>query len=180
MTSKFTKFKNAYINHMNRRARAEVYRVLVNQSDRSLTDMGISRELLAGGVSNWPWTAPADDNFTLNMATNGQQTAAVETGKSDSQQIAKAIRELNSYSDHELHDLGINRGMIRDAVINGRVGIDTNTARQTNVATAGENVVAAAPKVANVGVTQNSANGTDQPQPPMTPPSSGGGSRQAA
>jgi len=190
MTTKFTKIKNAYINYMTHRAQAEVHRVLLTQSDRALEDMGISRALLEGGVSNWPWTVPAEDNFSLHAGKNAEKNAANSNAvaqtevarKSNRQQIAAAIRELNAYSDHQLRDLGIHRGMIKDAVMNGRYGIDNikPVKASTELAHASEEVSMAAPKVANVGFTQQSANDTDLPQPPMTPPNSGGGSRQAA
>jgi len=38
----------------------------------------------------------------------------------------KAIRELSNYSDRELQDIGINRGMIADAVKNGRPAFDND------------------------------------------------------
>jgi len=183
MTNKLTKLKNAYINYMTRRGQIEVHRVLVNQSDRSLEDMGISRELLAGGIDNWPWTAPVDDGFTLQSASNSAAVAQTKaTSKPNRKTIAAAVKELSAMSDYQLRDLGIGRGTIRDAVANGRYGIDsTNPIKpSTSNAVKSQEVIAATPKVAKVGVTQQSANDTDQPQPPMTPPSSGGGSRQAA
>jgi len=183
MTSKLTNFKNAYIDYMTRRGQIEVRRVLLNQSDRALEDMGVSRELLEGGISNWPWTTPAEDGFSLHTANNsGIEAKPAVQDKSERQKIAAAIRELSAYSDYQLRDLGIHRGMIKDAVMNGRYGIDKVSPVKANTESAipSKEVIAATPKVAQVGVAQNSANDTDRPQPPMTPPSSGGGSRQAA
>ena len=39
---------------------------------------------------------------------------------------ADAMRELQTYSDKELHDLGISRGSVVDAVVSGRDGIENN------------------------------------------------------
>lgn len=39
-------------------------------------------------------------------------------------EIRRSMRELEAYSDRELEELGISRGGIREAVTNGRPGID--------------------------------------------------------
>ena len=108
MFKQFASFGSAFENYMIRRGRAEAHKILVLQDDKTLTDIGIDRHELMGGVKNWPW----DGSIT-------KQKAEANNGSR-----ARAIRELNSYSDRELHDIGINRGMIADAVDNGRVGIE--------------------------------------------------------
>lgn len=97
----------AYENYMTHRGRVEAHRILLRQDEKTLQDIGIIRSELAGGVKNWPWDGSAQQQQAKPVAT------------------AQAIRELNSYSDRELHDIGINRGMIADAVTHGRAGIDT-------------------------------------------------------
>jgi len=97
---------SAFDRYMTRRGRVEAYKILMNQDQKTLEDIGIDRHELQGGIKNWPWDGSAS------------QQAHAPVVK------ARAIRELNSYSDRELHDIGINRGMIADAVTNGRAGID--------------------------------------------------------
>lgn len=92
--------------YMTRRGRVEAYKILVAQDEKTLEDIGIDRHELMGGVKNWPWDGSRTEQ---NQAPVAQ---------------ARAIRELSAYSDRELHDIGINRGMIADAVTNGRPGID--------------------------------------------------------
>jgi len=93
---------------MIKRGRVEARRILLNQDEKTLCDIGISREELLGGVKNWPWDG---------SVTQQQQT-------SQHFRELKAIRELQNYSDRELQDIGINRGMIADAVKNGRPTYD--------------------------------------------------------
>lgn len=83
-------------------------KLLLQLDDRTLADINISRELLDTGVKAWPWRIDGDDHADRLAATR----------------VKTAVRELESYSDVELADLGISRGAIKDAVMNGRPGID--------------------------------------------------------
>ena len=83
--------------------------LLLRLDDRTLADINISRELLEVGVKAWPWQLPQDGAMVAQAA----------------HEIRSAVRELESYSDAELADLGISRGSISDAVLHGRPGIDT-------------------------------------------------------
>ena len=78
---------------------------------------------MQGGVKNWPWDA----------SVTAQRKSEVER-----KTTYKAYRELSNYSDRELHDIGINRGMIADAVANGRPGIDDVKAANKPVNTGGD------------------------------------------
>jgi len=89
-------------------ARRRDRKLLLQLDDRTLADISISRELLESGVTSWPWRVDADDHGVRLAATR----------------IKSAVRELESYTDHELADLGIARGGIMDAVIHGRPGVD--------------------------------------------------------
>lgn len=100
---------SAFDTYMTNRGRVEARRILLSQDDKTLEDIGIDRHELISGVKYWPW----DGSVTLQQS------------KQDTTTQAQAIRELNNYSDRELHDLGINRGMIADAVANGRSGIES-------------------------------------------------------
>lgn len=96
-------------NYMIRRGRVEARRILLNQDEKALRDIGISRIELQSGVKNWPWDG------------------SVTSQKLDNQiKQFKAIRELSKYSDRELQDIGINRSMIVDAVKNGRPMYDND------------------------------------------------------
>jgi len=97
-------------NYMIKRGRVEARRILLNQDEKTLRDIGISRIELQSGVKYWPWDGSAT------------------TAKQDNQRVKqfKAIRELSNYSDRELQDIGINRGMIADAVKNGRPTFDND------------------------------------------------------
>ncbi len=112
MFKQLAAISRSYEAYMTKRGRQMAHRVLMSQDNRTLEDIGISRHELLGGVKNWPW---ADVNTAKKPVAPPVQNMMSE---------AKAIRELKSYSDRELSDLGINRGMIADAVRNGRPGID--------------------------------------------------------
>ncbi len=89
-------------------ARRRDRKLLLALDDRTLADISISRELLTSGVKSWPWRLDADDH-AVNLAAG---------------RFKSAVRELESYNDSELADLGISRGAIRDAVLHGRPGVD--------------------------------------------------------
>ena len=89
-------------------ARRRDRKLLLALDDRTLADISISRELLDHGVKSWPWKLDADDHGVRLAATR----------------IKTAVHELESYTDHELADLGIARGAILDAVMHGRPGVD--------------------------------------------------------
>jgi uncharacterized protein YjiS (DUF1127 family) len=79
---------------------------LNTMSDRTLEDLGISRSLLSQGIQSWPWKSDME-------LTNSPK-------QSKSSEIKAAIRELQSYNDRDLADLGISRGEIAEIVRNGR------------------------------------------------------------
>jgi len=117
---------------MTHRGRVMAHRILMSQSDRVLHDIGVSREELLGGVSNWPWEARNSDDEVSNTVAVAHVTdqhspvEAVASQKTSRTFMGEkqAIRELSGYSDRELSDLGISRGMIAHAVKNGREDID--------------------------------------------------------
>lgn len=107
----FNTMGRSYDTYMTALGRQQARRILLNQSDHTLKDLGISRAKLEQGVKAWPWKVLED-----------QPIAAKAPKRTMS--YAKAIRELNSYSDRELRDIGISRGSIPSAVKEGRVGIE--------------------------------------------------------
>ena len=88
------------------RARAELHTRFTQLSDRQLADIGISRRLLNEGIQAWPWRTQKGEA--------GDISAAVQLADE-----AKAIDELQAYSDRELADIGISRSGIIEAVTVG-------------------------------------------------------------
>jgi len=82
-------------------ARARVQSTLLIMGREWVERHGYSWEMLCAGPSEWPWR---------------QSTPTVNPG----QEIRRAITELNSFSDRELHDLRIHRSGIENAVRHGR------------------------------------------------------------
>lgn len=110
----FKTIKNVLSSSIEASGRRKTLNYLNSLSDRTLDDLGFSRALLSQGVEGWPWRIEAISGPT----TNTQDTSAIEA----------AIRELTAYNDAELADLGISRGEIREAVMNGRTGVDSTQA----------------------------------------------------
>ena len=93
--------------------RSRLRQRLLRMDERRLEDIGYSRGLLEDGVRAWPWRLPVDSIARLGR---------FELGASRGPNYAKAVAELQAYSDAELADLGLSRGTIEHAVRNGRPG----------------------------------------------------------
>ncbi len=104
-------FFKVIINSLQRSRQREALNYLENMSERQLIDCGFSPMLVAQGLKAWPWRI---DSITPDVS--------VLENILDPEQ--RNVDQLNRYSDVELADLGIRRGMIKDAVTNGRRGID--------------------------------------------------------
>lgn len=130
--------------------RSRAREVLLRYNDRILIDAGFSRQLLEEGVEAWPWRLESQDNpeplelqrkssvfaDTVSAKTTPSQAAhttdglnaglptAANTLSVNTEAQKQAIKELSAYSDKELHDVGISRGSIEEAVLNGRPGVD--------------------------------------------------------
>lgn len=118
---------NRYMTYM---GRVKAREVLLRSSDRLLEDVGISRELLEIGVKAWPWHQPEWSLPSLNFNQSDEATAVIVLQNHSDMDDATAMRELQRYSDKELHDLGISRSAIPEAVIFGRDGIDNDSDRK--------------------------------------------------
>lgn len=94
--------------------------LLLQLDDRTLSDISISRELLEQGVAAWPWRIEAD-----------HAPYHIEANK-----LRGAVKELETYSDAELADLGLTRGNIVEAVLHGRPGIDQTPVNDNGLARA--------------------------------------------
>ena len=82
-------------------ARARVQSTLLSMGRDRVEKYGYSYDMLRAGVSEWPWRATPE---------------AVAEAK----EVKRAISELNNFSNRELHELGINRNGIENAVRYGR------------------------------------------------------------
>lgn len=101
-------------------ARSRVRYELLAMDDKLLADAGFSRELLEQGVRAWPWHVDDESETSVRFNT---ASAGKSLSKTD---YAKAVAELNAYSDAELSDLGLSRAQISSAVRHGRPGIDND------------------------------------------------------
>ena len=94
--------------------RSRLREKLLQLHNRTLADMGFSRELLKRGVRGWPWRTPVDPAVDLGRVEFGRSLTEAD--------CAAAVAELEAYSDADLKDLGLSRAGIPDAVRHGRSG----------------------------------------------------------
>jgi uncharacterized protein YjiS (DUF1127 family) len=106
-----------YERYLTHRGRRKALEILLRADDRMLADNGFSRDLLELGLKGWPWRTTEEQAFPVR--TDSLPAVA-----------QKAVTELQSFSDAELHDLGITRGTIHDAVANGRSGVEIDQQRK--------------------------------------------------
>lgn len=107
-TPMFTSIKNCLQNYALHKTRAQ----LLTMTDRQLEDVGISRDLLLDGVTAWPWR---EDVVVAELTAQPENQPERMSAKA----INRAIRDLSSMSDKDLRDIGIDRGTIRQSVIDG-------------------------------------------------------------
>ena len=114
--------EKSFVNAGRTRARLD----LLKRSERVLADGGFSRELLEQGNQAWPWRI--DGSLPTSSTPYIHAPAGLRTPVPAMQQRyasnAKAVADLNAYSDAELADLGIARTGIVEAVHCGRPGLD--------------------------------------------------------
>lgn len=118
MRNLFAQIITGYENYMMRLAHQRTLDVLARQSDATLRDIGISRDMLRKGAVSIP-LKPTRQSRSERPAKVTSSTRQMAMSR------LRAIAELRSYSDRELRDLGITRGSIVEAVANGRPGIDS-------------------------------------------------------
>lgn len=99
ITQKLTKFFETS-------GHGRVRAVLLSRGPQWCEAMGYSWSALQAGLSGWPWRKDSVENQT------------------NESEIKQAVKELKSYNDLELRDLGISRGDIEDAVRFGRAGFE--------------------------------------------------------
>lgn len=147
----------AYYTHL---GRARARQILLGLDERLLEDAGFSRRLLEAGTDSWPWrqdvgkaeVTSADDMWAKQPQTHPAKTvsgklhnslikldatnqaAATAIRKSIAATESQAIKELSTYTDKELMDIGLTRDTIQEAVLFGRPGIDTPDSGDRNAA----------------------------------------------
>lgn len=99
------------IDRMQARSNYMLWNYLRSLPKDTLIDYGFSPELIAQGVSAWPWR----EDTTIND---------IEIIKQHIEEERLSINALNSLTDAELRDIGVARGSIAEAVRKGRPGIE--------------------------------------------------------
>lgn len=104
---------------------------LLGMSDRQLEDYGFSRDALLQGISAWPWRVDgvadaisAGTSLHAEGLTDAPVITQVAPAKISRKSIRKAVKELNSYSDRELAELGVTRQSIKEVVRYGRPAVE--------------------------------------------------------
>ena len=89
-------------------AKARMQSTLLSMGREWVESNGYSYEAVKAGVSKWPWHS-SPEKVTREK------------------EISRAIRELRSYNDRELRDIGMARSEIEYAVRYGRRGEEFDT-----------------------------------------------------
>lgn len=118
-----------FLASIERRAAVQVYEHFNSLNPTVLRAAGLSPELLALGPDAYPWRA-------VEAQVNPDMPEVVTSQTTQKTQIRAAIAELESFSDSELHDLGITRQDISSVVRFGRPGIDDQVANDSQQAAA--------------------------------------------
>ena len=130
----FNTLKNKLIQSAVHTGKVKARRQLLSMPDRQLTDFGVSRELLVEGVSAWPWRIESQRHYAGEGLTIMPAITQVAEPARNKSEIRQAVKELNSYSDRELAELGITRNSIKDAVQYGRPSVEGVFQNNRNVA----------------------------------------------
>ncbi|MFT6878747.1 MAG: hypothetical protein ACI9XK_002746 [Granulosicoccus sp.] len=131
MNNIFTSLKESFVNAAMRHSKSRLRLQLLGMSDRQLLDFGFSRESLYEGISAWPWrldgvadAVAAGTSLQTEGLTVAPEVTQIAPAKISRKSIRKAVNELNSYSDRELAELGVNRQSIKEVVRYGRPAIE--------------------------------------------------------
>lgn len=115
---------SGYNSYMTYLSRVKAREVLLNSSDRTLEDLGISRQLLESGLKAWPWHKIDPEFVPLRFKQINNVNANYDT---------HAPREPQNYYDKNLNNPDTSKGSGVDAVISSRNGIE-NKSRERKVA----------------------------------------------
>lgn len=131
MSSMFVSLKEKFFNAVLHSSKSRLRLQLLGMSDRQLEDFGFSRDALYQGVSAWPWRTDgvadamlAGTSLEMDELTIAPVVTQIAPAKISRKSIRKAVSELNSYSDRELSELGVNRNSIKEVVRYGRPAVE--------------------------------------------------------
>jgi len=131
MSNIFKSLKEAFVAAATKSSHSRIRHQLLSMSDRQLEDYGFSRELLLKGIDTWPWRADSvADAIASNTSLKAEGitvapvVSQVASPKVSRRSIRKAVKELSSYSDRELAELGVNRNSIKEVVEFGRPAVE--------------------------------------------------------
>lgn len=102
--------KYIYKQILNRKKR-ELLNYLQSLPEDRIEQLGFCATLVQQGISAWPWQ---EDEISSALAKIDQMITEEQHN----------VVESKSYTDSELHGIGMSQSLNKNAVRNGRVGID--------------------------------------------------------
>ncbi len=131
MNNIFNNLKDVFVKVSMHNSKSRLRQQLLGMSDRQLQDFGFSREMLIEGVSAWPWridtvadAVAAGTDLTKEGISVAPVVSQIAAPKVSKRKIRKAVKELSSYSDRELAELGVSRNNIEEVVRYGRPTVE--------------------------------------------------------
>ena len=131
MSNIFNNLKEVFVKVSMHNSKSRLRQQLLGMSDRQLQDFGFSRAMLIEGVSAWPWridtvadAVAAGTDLTKEGISVAPVVSQIAAPKVSRRKIRKAVKELNSYSDRELAELGVSRNNIEEVVRYGRPTVE--------------------------------------------------------
>lgn len=131
MSNIFKNLKDVFVKVSMHNSKSRLRQQLLGMSDRQLQDFGFSREMLIEGVSAWPWridtvadAVAAGTDLTKEGISVAPVVSQIAAPKVSKRKIRKAVKELSSYSDRELAELGVSRNNIEEVVRYGRPTVE--------------------------------------------------------
>ena len=131
MSNIFNNLKEVFVKVSMHNSKSRLRQQLLGMSDRQLQDFGFSREMLIEGVSAWPWridtvadAVAAGTDLTKEGISVAPVVSQIAAPKVSKRKIRKAVKELSSYSDRELAELGVSRNNIEEVVRYGRPTVE--------------------------------------------------------
>ena len=131
MSNIFNNLKESFVSAAMKSSKSRLRVQLLGMSDRQLEDFGFSRDSLLQGITAWPWRLDSvADAVAAGTSLKAEGIAAAPTvtqiapAKVSRKSIRQAVKELSSYSDRELAELGVTRQSIKEVVRYGRPAIE--------------------------------------------------------
>ena len=131
MNNIFNNLKDVFVKVSMHNSKSRLRQQLLGMSDRQLQDFGFSREMLIEGVAAWPWridtvadAVAAGTDLTKEGISIAPVVSQIAAPKVSKRKIRKAVKELSSYSDRELAELGVSRNNIEEVVRYGRPTVE--------------------------------------------------------